>query len=179
MTYTEAEVNAACKAFLKSDDWESRWQPYRVLHFKFDMRAALTAAAKIRANSEGDGEVRGPCIPVTYCGLATSTHVPLGSDEDHCDLCGHPAQPYAQAAPAPENEADGLRETMWAEVIYEGEDNSFRFELNEEGNRDGPHYDRSIEFAADTFPAGTKIIVYEPDEESALASIPATGGEKE
>lgn len=43
---------------------------------------------------------RGPCFPVTYCGLATSTHVPSGSDEEHCDLCGHPAQPLASAAQA-------------------------------------------------------------------------------
>lgn len=48
MTYTEAEVDAACKAFLKSEDWESRWQTYRAIQFKFDMRAALEAAAKVR-----------------------------------------------------------------------------------------------------------------------------------
>lgn len=58
--------------------------------------------------SPAEGEVRGPCIPVIYCGLATSTHVPSGSDEDHCDLCGHPAQPLV----APSNPVISDR-TAW------------------------------------------------------------------
>lgn len=63
------------------------------------------------------------------------------------------------------------REVMWAKVVFEEEDNSFLFELNEEGNRDGVHYDRSIEFAADTFPVGTRIVVYEPDEDDAPSPV--------
>ncbi|WP_350183415.1 hypothetical protein, partial [Devosia marina] len=86
--------------------------------------------------------------------------------------------PRRQAAPITTDKSGPvLRETMWAKVIYEGEDNSFRFELNDEGNRDGPHYDRSIEFAADTFPAGTKIVVYEPDDEA--SPQPVTPSPKE
>lgn len=59
----------------------------------------------VRIDAENE-TVRGPCIPVVYCGLATSTHVPVGSDEDHCDLCGHPAQPYSQTNDPPEYDLD-------------------------------------------------------------------------
>ena len=55
-----------------------------------------------------------------------------------------------------------LTETMRAEVIYEGEDNSWLFKLSEVGNRDGVHYDRSIELSADSFPEGTVISIREP-----------------
>lgn len=59
----------------------------------------------------------------------------------------------------------GMRETMWAKVVFEGEDQSFLWECDEEGNRDGHHYEHEIIFDPSTFPVGTKIIVSEPVEE--------------
>ena len=76
------------------------------IYISQDHKSEAIAAWNRRAlspNSEGE---RGPCIPVVYCGLATSTHVPVGSDEDHCDICGHPAQPYAQTNALPEYDAE-------------------------------------------------------------------------
>lgn len=57
---------------------------------------------------------------------------------------------------------DAMVETMWGEVVFEGEDNSFLWKLDEAGNQDGVHYERSIELSADTFPEGTKLVIREP-----------------
>lgn len=77
---------------------------------------ALYVMRLIQQDTAPAEAVRGPCIPVTYCALATSTHVPVGSDEDHCDLCGHPAQPAALATPAEAGSGDGWRPIETAPV---------------------------------------------------------------
>lgn len=132
----------------------------------------VLAAAKVRA-IRGDGELR---VDDELCGwIAYELTRRIVIDMPTARAAVDGAVRRLEDIPPPRHQASAritdatkpsLRETMWATVIFEGEDDSFRFELNEEGNRDGVHYDRSIEFAADTFPIGTKIVVYEPDEEA-------------
>lgn len=111
-----------------------------------------------RVLTTGDGRVNFPSIPQAKAAAQADYEQRIRSALDS-GTGGHESE---IVSPQPKAVTDTLSETMWGEVVFEGEDNSFLWQLDEAGNRDGVHYELSIELSADTFPVGTRLVILEP-----------------
>jgi hypothetical protein len=56
-----------------------------------------------------------------------------------------------------------MSERMWAELI-EDDDGTLVWHTNEEGSKSTGEYRQELKLKADTFPAGTKVVISWPDE---------------